>query len=64
MNLFGWLRDPRRKRKLSEMPDFPGKELLLEAQKRGGQLTVSPDFAEVTLLGLAQILAENGIQKK
>ncbi len=54
--------DGRPKMKISEMGDFPGKDILLEAQKRGGPLSASTNFAEVTLLGLASILAEAGIE--
>lgn len=49
--------------KVSEIKDFPGKDLLLAAQKRGCDICRDHDMgigaAAVTLIGLADILVEN-----
>lgn len=50
-------------RKVSELKDFAGKDLLLVAQKRGLEITenVQLDGTSTMLIGLADILAENDI---
>lgn len=66
MNLFMKKRgEPEPPRKIGDFKDFPGKEILLEAQKRGAEIVAKSnakvvDFSVVTLIGLANMLAERG----
>lgn len=57
--------------KISELPAFVGKKLLLEAQAKGveivgktGDTRVILDAAAVTLIGLASLLVERGVMKE
>ena len=53
-------------RKISQLPPFIGRNLLLEAQKKGIEVTQGrmTDGAAVTLIGLAVLLAEAGVLKE
>lgn len=58
---------PRNKR-ISDLPDFVGKKLLLEAQETGvriiGGESWTTDAMPIMLIGLANILVERGIVKE
>ena len=48
-------------KKVSELPDFPGKDLAFEVQKRGIQAVDGLRFVQaesVMLIGLIQVVAE------
>lgn len=45
-------------RKISEFPHFHGKDLLLDAQKRGLAIFPNGDGYSVLIMGLAQIIQE------
>lgn len=55
----------RRNVKVSDLEDFVGKDLLIEAQRRGlkilGDKLKTSDALPSTIIGLAQILAEYGV---
>lgn len=51
-------------KKLTDFPDFVGFKLLMQAQKRGLEITgdaLFPDTASIMLIGLASLLAEHNI---
>lgn len=47
-------------KKISELPDFEGKEYLLEAQRRGvaAAFPYITNSTDITLIGLAQMVAQ------
>jgi hypothetical protein len=47
--------------KISELPEFQGKRLLLEAQTRGARVAGGLDATTITLIGLANLLIEQHI---
>ena len=51
-------------KRITDFPDFVGRKLLLQAQKRGLEITgglIGPDATPIMLIGLASILAEHNI---
>lgn len=43
-------------KKISELPDFRGKEILIDAQEQGIEIFSSTDFNGIVIIGLSNII--------